>query len=155
MYVSLEVRVIAASKCIAARDSVTVVPNWICDASTFLAFALFVFALLQVIVISVSGQTDTVQGQDQNNVTVSKKKKTTTASKRKEGEKKGKSSFTFVVFYSSEKIVKHYTANSLCQSIFLRSQTIKFTVCMLLINNKCKVWIARLNLSERDLNQHF
>lgn len=154
MYVSLKVRAIAASKCIAARDSVTVVPNWICDASTFLAFALFVLALLQVIVISVSGQTDTVQGQDQNNVTVSKKKKTT-ASKRKEGEKKGKSSFTFVVFYSSEKIVKHYAVNSLCQSIFLRSQTIKFTVCMLSINNTCKVWIARLNLSERDLNQHF
>uniref|UniRef100_A0A672U9X0 Myomesin-1 n=1 Tax=Strigops habroptila TaxID=2489341 RepID=A0A672U9X0_STRHB len=41
-----------------------------------------------VIVISVSGQTDTVQGHDQNNVTVSKKKKMTTASKRKEGEKK-------------------------------------------------------------------
>lgn len=153
MYVSPKVRVIAASKCIAARDSVMVVPNWICDASTFLAFALFVLALLQVIVISVSGQTDTVQGQDQNNLTVSKKKKTT-ASKWKEGEKKGKSSFTFVVFYSSEKIVKHYAVNSLCQPIFLRSQTIKFTVCMLLINNKCKVWIARLNLSERDLNQH-
>uniref|UniRef100_A0A8C8BMT2 Myomesin-1 n=1 Tax=Otus sunia TaxID=257818 RepID=A0A8C8BMT2_9STRI len=41
-----------------------------------------------VIVISVSGQTDTVQGHDQNNLTVSKKKKTMTASKRKEVEKK-------------------------------------------------------------------
>uniref|UniRef100_A0A8C0EW25 Myomesin-1 n=1 Tax=Bubo bubo TaxID=30461 RepID=A0A8C0EW25_BUBBB len=41
-----------------------------------------------VIVISVSGLTDTVQGHDQNNLTVSKKKKTMTASKRKEVEKK-------------------------------------------------------------------
>uniref|UniRef100_A0A8B9FVF1 Myomesin-1 n=1 Tax=Amazona collaria TaxID=241587 RepID=A0A8B9FVF1_9PSIT len=41
-----------------------------------------------VIVISVSGQTDTVQGHDQNNVTGSKKKKMTTGSKPKEGEKK-------------------------------------------------------------------
>ena len=89
--------------------------------------------------ISVSGQTDTVQGHDQNNVTVSKKKKKMTVSKRKEEEKKGKSTFTFVVFCSNEKIVKHYAVNSLCQSIFLRSQTIKFTVCMLLINKKCKV----------------
>lgn len=87
--------------------------------------------------ISVSGQTDTVQAQDQNNISVSKKKKTTTASKWKEGEKKGKSAFTFMVFYSNEKIVKHYAANTLSQSIFLRSQTIKFTVRMLLIINKC------------------
>uniref|UniRef100_A0A663M971 Myomesin-1 n=1 Tax=Athene cunicularia TaxID=194338 RepID=A0A663M971_ATHCN len=41
-----------------------------------------------VIVISVSGQTDTVQGHDQNTLTVSKKKKTMTANKRKEVEKK-------------------------------------------------------------------
>ncbi|KAM9022411.1 myomesin-1 isoform 1-T1 [Ara ararauna] len=47
-----------------------------------------------VIVISVSGQTDTVQGHDQNNVTGSKKKKMTTGSKRKEGEKKEETAAT-------------------------------------------------------------
>ncbi|XP_031978800.1 myomesin-1 isoform X3 [Corvus moneduloides] len=41
-----------------------------------------------VIVMPVSGQTDTVQGHNQNNKTVSKKKKAMTASKQKEGEKK-------------------------------------------------------------------
>lgn len=100
-----------------------VVSNSICDASTLLACALFVLALLQVIVISVSGLTDTVQGHDQNNTTASKKKKTM-ASKQKEVEKKGKSTFTFMIFCSKEIIV-----NSLCQSIFLSSQTNLQYVC--------------------------
>lgn len=89
----------------------------------------------------VSGQTDTVQGHNQNNKTVPKKKKTT-ASKQKEGGKKGKSAFPVIVFCSNEKIVKLlncYGVNSLCQSIFHRSQSIRFTVCMLLTNNRYKV----------------
>lgn len=89
MYVSLKVRVIAASKGVASRDSVMVISGWICDASTCLACARFVLALLQVIVMPVSGHTDTDQGHNQNNKNVSKKKKTMTASKKKEGEKKG------------------------------------------------------------------
>lgn len=66
-----------------------------------LACARFVLALLQVLVMPVSGQTDTVQGHNQNNKTVSKKKKTLTTSKQKEGGKKGKSIFTVRVFYSN------------------------------------------------------
>lgn len=54
----------------------------------------------------VSGQTDTVQGHNQNNKIVSKKKKGMTASKQKEGGKKGKSAFTVRLFYPNEKIVK-------------------------------------------------
>lgn len=54
----------------------------------------------------VSGQTDTVQGHNQNNKTVSKKKKAMPGSKQKEGGKKGKSAFTVEVFCSNEKIVK-------------------------------------------------
>ncbi|XP_071593355.1 myomesin-1 isoform X5 [Heliangelus exortis] len=41
-----------------------------------------------VLVMPVSGQTDTVQGHDEKNMTVSKKKRNMTASKQKEGEKK-------------------------------------------------------------------
>ncbi|PKU46181.1 hypothetical protein llap_3491 [Limosa lapponica baueri] len=61
--------------------------------SSQLSVQTFTSQLNKVIVISVSGQTDTAQGQDQNNTTVSKKKKTTTASKRKEGEKKEQDGF--------------------------------------------------------------
>lgn len=68
MYVSLKVK--DASKGVASRDSVMVISGWICDASTCLACARFVLALLQVIVMPVSGQTDTVQGHNQNNKTV-------------------------------------------------------------------------------------
>lgn len=78
--------------------------------SPSLACAFSVLALLQVIVISVSGQTDmakhaaSVQGQSQNNVTLSKKKKATTASKQhKEGEKKGKSAFIYMTAAPMEK----------------------------------------------------
>lgn len=67
---------------------------------------MFVLALLQVIVMPVSGQTDTVQGHNQNNKTISKKKKAMTASKQKEEGKKGKSAFTVRVFYCNEKTVK-------------------------------------------------
>lgn len=73
-----------------------------CDASTFLTCALFDLALLQVIVISVSGQSDTVQRPDQNNTAVSKQKKMTTSGKQKDGEKKGKSSFVFVALCPHE-----------------------------------------------------
>lgn len=72
----------------------------------------FVLALLQVIVITVSGQTDaakhvvSVSGQSQNNITVSKKKKATTMSKpQQEEEKKGKSTFTFTGGCSKEKLL--------------------------------------------------
>lgn len=99
--------------------------------------------------ITVSGQTDTakhtvsISGQSQNNITVPKKKKATTMSKpQQEKEKKGKNTFTFTDGRSKGKIVKCY---AIIQSLPSRSQTIQFTACMLLIDNKCKAGIARLN----------
>ncbi|OXB60747.1 hypothetical protein ASZ78_015576 [Callipepla squamata] len=76
-----------------------------------------------VIVISVSGQTDTakhavsIPGQSQNNVTAPKKKKTTTTSKPQQ-EKKGKSIFTFPDDCSKGKKFKYHV---MYQSLPLRS----------------------------------
>lgn len=86
----------------AAGDALTAVSHCACLTSTCLTCALFDLALLQVIVISVSGQSDTVQKPDQNNTAVSKQKKMTTSSKRKDGEKKGKSTFIFVAPHRHE-----------------------------------------------------